>query len=138
MGREDDSSIRDEVDLFRRIHPDHHLHWDYNLGCRRVTSGAFDDPELSVVLGDTLAELRREPITILDRFEGEFLVRFTAGTARGAQQRVCRDSDPDEEAHGLVVGRKTGATKRALREASLWVVQPGDACESPGGSAVTG
>jgi hypothetical protein len=133
MMPEDDPTIGDETALYRRINPAAHLTWDDNRGCRRVSSGAFRDPEMSVALGDTLEALGREPDTVLRNYTGQFLVAFRAAVARDQGQRLVRDPTIEEEAHGLVLGKKRGRVMRVLSAASRWVVRPGDACARPNG-----
>jgi hypothetical protein len=132
---EDDASISDETALFRRIHPQFHLHWDDNRGCWRVTSGAFDHEEMSVALGDTLEELGRSPETLLDPYPDQYLVSLPARAAREQEQAILRDPDDAEPAHGLVVGRKTLRRKKALLAAARWIRSPEGACPEPGGGA---
>ena len=130
---EDDASIAADTPCYRRINPTHHLVWDENRGCRRVSSGAFSDPEMSVALGDVLDALDRAPATVLDSFPDQFLVGFPTGVARHAGQRVIRDASPEEPAHGLVLGKKGNPVRRVLAAASTWCVRPEDGCPCPNG-----
>jgi len=97
----------------------------------KLASGAFQHVEMSVGLGDTFVELTQDPKSMLDNYEGFSLVSFAAQVARDEKQRVCRDEKPDDPAHGLVVGKKTGACQRSLARACAWEVAPENACEPP-------
>src|SRR4051794_35971226 len=89
MSVEDDPSIPDELKLYRRITPDHHLVFDEELQCWRITSGAFGSSNLSVVLDDKLTESGRAPAELINGKE-PYLVSLTAGDARAAGQGVLR------------------------------------------------
>jgi hypothetical protein len=128
----DDATIADETQLYRRI-TQAQLVSDDNAGCRRVSSGAFDNEDLSVALGDKLAEDSRTPESVLVNYPSECLVAFTAGVARAVAQVIYREPEPDEPAHGIVFGKKKKSVKHALHDAAVWVVQPDDACERPNG-----
>jgi hypothetical protein len=128
----DDATIADDTQCYRRITP-HQLVPDDNTGCQRVSSGAFDNEDLSVALGDKIEEDDRTPGSVLVNYPGEYLVSFTAGVARAVAQIIYREPEPDEPAHGIVFGKKKKSVKRALHDACAWVVQPPDACERPNG-----
>jgi hypothetical protein len=128
----DDPSISDETPLYRRLHPQLHVQWDENRQCRRFTSGAFQNTtgtlEMSVVLGDTLEVLGREPETVLADRPDWYLVSLLAGRARAHDQGIVRDPLDSEPAHGNVVGEKPTPRKRALAREAEWVIGPEDAC----------
>ena len=87
---------------------------------------------MSVALGDTLEGAGRQPNSVLEGYPADFwLVSFPADAARRVEQAVCRDPKDDEPAHGLVVGKKTGACQRALARAATWIVAPPGACDPP-------
>ena len=123
----DDPSIGGATRLFRRVHYNF-LKADDDRGCIRLTSGAFQDIELSVDIEDGL---QVSPATLLDEFPGYSLVSFDAQAARDANLVVCRAATPEDPAHGLVVGKKTGSCKRRLAVASRWEIPPDDACDPP-------
>ncbi len=54
--------------------------------------------------------------------EGYGLVGFTAGLVRTLSQIVVRDPQPNDPAHGLVVGNKTEGRRKQIVAASQWVV----------------
>jgi hypothetical protein len=122
---EDDPTIHNDAELWRRIHPA----WivpDENAGRMRVSSAAFDDSRdgspLSVLLADVVAQTHRGPEEVLSRFEGYALAAIRAGTARSFGQGVARTPEPDEPAHASVFGPKTGKNKRGMAKAATWVV----------------
>jgi hypothetical protein len=130
--REDDPSIDGGTLLYRRVPPA----WvvpDKNRNCQKLASAAFEGDEMSVVVGDTLAEIHKAPESILDDYPSFSLVSFSTDLARSADlaQIVCRDPEDDGPAHGLVVGKKTEGRKRRLARGSAWVVAPAGACEPP-------
>lgn len=79
---------------------------------------------MSVVLGDSLANMGRQPSSLAIR-PGGGLVRLQAGAARAQQQRIERTPQPEEPAHGDVWGDKPGVTRRALAQAAEWEIPPG-------------
>jgi hypothetical protein len=118
---QDDESIGDDSALWRRIRPDWAI-YDENLGRRRPTSQAFQNrgDGMSVLLG---AEVE-SPEVAVESVPGYGLVSFTAGLVRQLDQLVARDPTPEEAAHALVVGNKTGPVKRTLAESALWLIEP--------------
>jgi hypothetical protein len=135
MGVADDPPISDDVNLYRRITPQ----WLFRVpdaACVRASSGAFQTEALSVVVGDTLESFGLAPEDVVRGWPDNALVVFAARDARAVGLTVVRSPEgPSEldQAHGLVFGRKTTSRKRALHEASTWVVAPADACETPAG-----
>ena len=116
--RDDRVAILDEDSLLRRIPP---LWWVPGQdGEPRPTSQSFRDEELSVVQ----AKAKADPCVVLNGHQGFALVRFRAGVPREHALRVCTDPLPDEPAHALVAGKKTGTITAALVKASEWVVPP--------------
>jgi hypothetical protein len=136
MPIEDDSSVPDELRLYRRIKPEVHMVRDENLDCCRVTSGAFGQGSLSVILHDTLVESGRLPAEVVSE-EEPYLVSLTAAQARAAGQGVCRLPNEDDCAHGEIIGsRGSRSAKKKLVQAVIWEVCPepeGSGCEPPGG-----
>lgn len=109
---------------------------DENLNCCRVTSGAFGQGNLSILLHDTLIESGRQPSQTVTT-EEPYLVSLTAAQARDAGQGVCRLPNEDDCAHGEIVGsRGSRSAKRKLVRATIWEVCPqpqGTGCEPPSG-----
>lgn len=128
--RVDDPSIGDGVTLYRRVHPDFLVH-DDNRDCIRLSTGAFQQEEMSVALGDDLEQQGAQPTQLLAEYPSYALVSIKARHARVVDQAVCRDHLPDDATHGLVVGRKRGSVQRSLARAAKWVVPPEDACIPP-------
>ncbi len=131
----DDLTISDETLLYRRIAPQW-LHPDERLRCVRASSGAVQTERLSVLIGDTLAELGLAAADIVEDWPTHALLEFAAGDARAAGLPVVRDRKgeaPLEQAHGLVLGKKSKPEKRALLLASVWVIAPPGACPTPAG-----
>lgn len=122
----DDPTIGDGEDLLRRIHPTWVIE-DQNIGGLRLSSAAFSDsPDgspMSIVLAMLLAEQGRAHRDALRGHPGYSLAAITAGLARELQQGVVRDPIEVEPAHGLVVGKKTGAVKRRFAAEARWIVE---------------
>lgn len=131
MTPEDAIPVADGTALYRRINPDAHLVPDENEHCMRISTGAFRDPDMSVALGDTLQSLGRDPASVLANYPGQSLVSFRAVVAREHDLPIEREPTEDEEAHGVVRGKKRQAVMKALASACEWVVRPPNACEPP-------
>lgn len=125
----DDSSIPDSLALYRRVHPNHVVP-DRDQDCFRVSTAAFKDYELSIVLDDTLEDAGRSPSDCLAEFPDHFLLGIEAGTVRAENQIVVRTPCPEEEAHGDIIGEKKPKSRlRRFVDASVWKVAPDGACE---------
>jgi len=126
---EDDPSIDDAEDLWRRIHP-HQVFQDGNLNGRaRPSSAAFKDKELSCLLAREDTEERalaaKGDDGVAWRDKGFSLAAFTAGLARRLRQTVCRDPTPADPPHVLVVGKKkSGSISGTFAEEARWVGEP--------------
>jgi len=122
----DDPSIRDDANLWRRVHPDQIVP-DYTQGCWRISSAAFDDSELSIYLADEVLRANRSPEQVMASFQSYGLASITAEEGRRHSQKIVRDPQVDEPAHGIVFGRKRGSVaKRLSRYANArnWVITP--------------
>lgn len=102
-------------ELWRRVH-DKQWVADSATGEKRISTAAFTDPELSV----DRARIRQangydHKIT---QGDSPVVASFTVGAAIEVGQQVVSDALPDNDAHALVLGPKTGAVKRALQKAS--------------------
>ena len=123
----DDLTIAPSDPLWRRV-PPAWVVFDGNLGRLRPTSAAFDDPRngspMSVVLGRALQESGRTPESALAFHRDFLLASITAGLARDLGQVVAREPQPDEPAHAVVAGRKTGRVKDAFAKQAVWIIPP--------------
>lgn len=118
----DDPTIADETELWRRI-PPWHVHHDERLGRLRPASAAFDDDiddPMSVAIADEAAG----PDAVPAGHESFALAAITVGLARDCGLGVMRDPLPDNPAHAVVFGRKTGAVMRRLARGATWIVLP--------------
>jgi hypothetical protein len=93
------------------------------MGRARVSSGAFRDEELSIVIKSTLLQTGRQPSDLVKNYPNYALVAITAGKARALNQRVARDPEPEEPAHGVVVGRKRKCASELANDAE-WIEPP--------------
>ena len=127
-GHPDDPSISDATELYRRIHPRHHITWDDNRGAWRVKSAAFQNTtgtkSMSVALGDVLQAAGRSPTTVLALYPDWYLASLTARFVRQHDQGLLREPTDEEPAHGAVVGEKRESVKRAFAREARWVVAP--------------
>ena len=117
---DNDPTIPDCERLFRRIHPQQLVPDERTPGKLRVSSGAFRDEELSIVIEATLLAGGRQPPDLLRTYSEYALVAITAGKARAYGQNVARDPEPDEPAHGVVFGKKRKCAA-GLAESAEWV-----------------
>ena len=124
---DDDRSVEDHFELWRRI-PPRHVILDKNTGELRPTSAAFDNDSdgepMSILIAMVMTEFGLSSADALDGHPGYALASITAGTARECNQKVVRDPLEQEPAHGLVVGQKTQGTRRRIARASRWIVTP--------------
>lgn len=121
---EDDPTIDDATELWRRIPPTWHK-FDKRLGRHRPSTQAFRDSRdgtpMSVYLGPECGGDER----VLAGHEGFLLGYFTAGLAREWSQRVTREPRLETEpGHAWVAGKKTDAVRSALARGSGWIVGP--------------
>jgi len=116
----DDPTIPDKARLLRRVHLRQIVPGEH--GNALISSGAFLDEEMSVVLEPVLADLNRSPEDCLRDWPLFKLVALKAETCRGNQQIVARDPTPQEPAHGVVYGKKSRSTARALRDSAEWII----------------
>lgn len=124
---EDDPSILDDAELWRRI-PPWHIVEDNNRGGKRISKAAFEDhPDgtpMSVVLGQEVVAAGRDRYSVIAGNDNFCLASVTAGLARSLNQGIVRKPRDIEPAHAEVFGRKTdGVRKRFAREAT-WVIGP--------------
>lgn len=124
-GYEDDSTITDAEDLWRRI-PQRWIVPDRETGGSRISSAAFDDhpngSPMSVYLCSVVLAEGRGPNTVL--MTDFYLAAITAKTARENGQGIHRAPLPEESSHAEVFGKKTKSIKRKLARAAHWVVPP--------------
>jgi hypothetical protein len=120
---EDDPSIPGSEKLFRRI-PRTWVDYD-DSGDPTISSAAFKQEELSVNLESVMARDGRHQADAIRNYPGYGLAAITAAHARSQNQRVARDPQPEEPAHGIVYGqKKCGGIASALRDGALWVIAP--------------
>lgn len=124
----DDPTIADTANLWRRIPADWVVE-DQNLGRLRPSSKAFQDhpngTPMSVLLGDDVTNDGRTAMDALKGLSGFGLVSFSAGFVRQqCGQGVARDPTPDEPAHAVVFGTKTGGVRNRLAKVADWVIKP--------------
>jgi len=131
----DDEDIANNVMLWRRIPPDQ-LTNDSD-GNPRPSSKAFQDsnpeyhnkvmkplgynhpPGMSV---DIAEETTIEAIENVS--PNDLIVEFTAGFARGLDQKIIRAPIPGNDAHAEVMGKKTKSKKKAFAKSCIWVKGP--------------
>lgn len=124
---EDDATIPDTSDLWRRIHPTWII-YDENLKSWRPTTQAFNDDSeggpMSVVLAPEVLASGRTSKDILARFTGYSLAAISAALARELDQGIKRDPEPEEPAHAVVVGKKTSSVRKTFSRKARWEIPP--------------
>lgn len=124
---EDDKTIPDDAELWRRI-PPMHIVPDGNRGGMKISSAAFEDhpngSPMSVILGQEVLASGRDAPSVLQGLEAFSLASITTGLARALEQGVVRRPLPEEPAHAEVFGRKSKSTRRKLAKAANWIIAP--------------
>jgi hypothetical protein len=113
----DDPSIADSTELWRRIHPSQ-IVFDGTLGRKRPSSASYKGVELSVVVSDS----GRTPAEVLLKFPSHSLASILAGLARSKSQRLVRQPTADEPAHGLIVGQKPKSVLDDFAKNARWLI----------------
>jgi hypothetical protein len=123
---DDRDSIPNEAVLWRWVGPDWWRKTDD--GSFEVSSGAFQDRKESGAASFFLAEevLRsgRRPEDLVHGRSRFGLVELSVAAVRDCGLGVCRDPTPDEPAHVLVFGKKSGAVKNHLKRSCTWLITP--------------
>ncbi|GJM23624.1 MAG: hypothetical protein DHS20C16_00390 [Phycisphaerae bacterium] len=119
----DDPTIENDAELWRRVHPKL-IVADENRNSIRVSTAAFNDPSMSVVLAKAVLESGRTARDVLVGREGFALTSITAGLARECNQGIARDPVDDEVAHAVVFGNKPRSVKKTFVRHSQWVIPP--------------
>ena len=120
---EDDLSIPDTDRLFRRV-PPNQLE-PLEDGTFRPTSAVFKHPELSVNIECLMVEQNRQPEDTLTDYPGHYLTSIIAGDVRAKGHPIVKDTEPpNDPAHGLVLGKKTGSFAKAMLSSHRWIVPP--------------
>ena len=124
---EDDKSILDDAELWRRIPPLHVVE-DKNRGGKRISSAAFEDhPDgtpMSVVLGQEVLAAGRDALSVIAGHDNFCLAHVTAGLARSLNQGIVRKPLDDEPAHAEVFGKKTHGVRKRFARAAVWIIGP--------------
>lgn len=107
--------------------------WEFKSTAFANSSREGHQNEMSVVLGDTLTSLQRDPQDLPEfqypaKAEEWGVAKLLTGSARAVEseeQEVVRSKLAAEPAHGDVVGwKKKQQTRRALKKSATWVVEP--------------
>jgi hypothetical protein len=123
----DDLSIADECKLYRRI-PGNQIKPDRD-GRLRPISGAFNNSSgvggtMSISLDDTMKASGIAPEDLVADHAETYLASITARLARHEEQRLRRSPEPEEPAHGEVVGPKSAGRRKRFAKGSEWAVPP--------------
>jgi hypothetical protein len=72
-----------------------------------------------------MIQQRRPPEDTLTRYPGEYLTSVTAEEVRAYKYPIVKDAEPpNDPAHGLVLGKKTGSFANAMTRKHQWIVAP--------------
>jgi hypothetical protein len=123
----DDKTVLNGERLFRRIHPQWKVP-DYTNQRWRISKAAYDNSRdgspTSVSLEQTLLSLGLSVLHPLQGHEGYYLAAVRMGVARGCQQGIHRDPQPNDPSHALLFGTKTESVRKNLAKQSEWIVAP--------------
>ena len=126
---QDDSTIGDDVALWRRVNPDWWI-LDENEGRYRLSSQAFQNypkhEAFSVSVSCDAEEEGAAPRDIVANHRGFGVAAFSAGFAREKGQGVIRVPKEGEIAHGHVVGRKSKSVKKSFAKSAVVLIEPTD------------
>ncbi len=130
-GRQDDPTILDEDRLFRRVQASPSQLVTEADGSRRPSSAVFKAIELSVNIESVMIAQGRAPEEMLSGTSASFITSIAAGTIRRydiekkESHPIVRDAEPpNDPAHGLVLGKKSGAFANAMCRSHIWIVAP--------------
>ncbi|WCL54405.1 hypothetical protein [Gimibacter soli] len=121
----DDDSIEADDLIIRRIDPENHLVYDENLQTNRLSSQVFSPSSgggMSVDIEKLITATGSMPEEYVVTPKWKGAVQFTAGAARDVELMVGLDPLDSNPCHGEVWGRFSRSQKRALMEASEWLV----------------
>ena len=121
--RPDDKSILDADRLFRRVAPNQ---VEKNPdGSPRPSSAVFKTDEMSVNIESVMQKHQRPPEATLEGRPGDSLCSITPADVRAqGNYPIVRDPEPENPAHGLVLGKKKSSFANAMVRAHKWVVPP--------------
>jgi hypothetical protein len=124
----DDRPVEDDTLLYRRVHKVHYSRRPD--GSFRLRETAFKNfpgggLDMSVQLGDRLAELAKSPEDVLKGHDSTFgLAALRTKVVRDEEQSVERTPKPDDLAHGDVIGEKPTGRRKRFAAAAWWAVEP--------------
>lgn len=109
--------------------------WEFNSSAFDNSSEPGFEDEMSVVLGDTLADLEREPQDLPARAYPAEPHRWgvavvAASTLIDEEQELRRTPTEAEPAHGDAVGAKGAKRRKRIKRAAAWVARPRAPIES--------
>ena len=120
--RPDDRSILDEERLLRWVTPSQIIPEEGGL---RISSAAFNNPELSVNIETLMVLQGRKPESLLDALPGFALTSIKAKQVRAFDLPIVLDCEPPEDpAHALVLGKKSKSFTNEMKRSHVWVVPP--------------
>ncbi len=129
-----ESDVPDDVDVYRLI-PTQQCEvvdgeWEFASWAFDNSSLPGHQEEMSVILGDRLAELNRRPedlpvYTYPEEADRWGVAAMSAGCVRGISgQQIVRSPTSREPAHGDVIGVKNHKRRKRLKACARWVVRP--------------
>jgi hypothetical protein len=120
---QDDPCIPDTDRLFRRV-PPNQLVTDQDGVCR-PSSALFKHEKLSVNIESLMRQQGRAPQETLKDYPGQFLTSILAKDVRQFRYPIIKDTaPPNDPAHGLVLGKKTGSFANTMVRCHHWIVKP--------------
>ena len=132
MEPHDDETIEADDQIVRRISPDHHIVWDENRGCNRISSKAFSPSSspnggMSVDIEKLIIEAGLNPYEFVTNPEFTGSVVFLAGAIRQIGLIVGSNPLQENPYHGEVWNcntpkKFTKSQKKKLASACNWYV----------------
>lgn len=124
----DDLGIQNDDGLIRHINPDHHVVFDKNAGCNKLSSGAFSESSnppggMSVNLERSMKAAGLNSLDMLPNSDFG-AVRLIAGDMRELGHRVGSDPLPDNPYHGAVWDIKGRKARKRIMERAEWLKKP--------------
>jgi hypothetical protein len=111
--------------------------WEFRSGAfANSTEDGFEN-EMSIVVGDTLAHLQRSPedlpqFSYPDEAAHWGVAKVKTEAVRTInEQEVVRSPEPNEPAHGDVLGNKNSKRRKKFKKLASWVIEPAASSESP-------
>ena len=120
---DDDASILPDTRVLRRIPPGRVAK---KTPTKRPQTDNFKNSRDDTGTSVSVWEKANSPDKVLRGHKGFGLVSLTVGDIRDAGLGIVRAPNPEDPHHAHIQGKKTGAAKRGLAKAAVWISRPAD------------